>query len=112
MFPLAGAYLLLFLACWPALPLQGFGRYGDFSYGLYVFAYPLQQWIVQAAGTSISMPAFFAAAFSATLVLAVLSWRFIEAPSLARKPHRATARMAEAPCPTGPVWPVTSPGGS
>ena len=111
-FPLAGAYLLLFLACWPALPLQGFGRYGDFSYGLYVFAYPLQQWIVQAAGTSISMPAFFAAAFSATLVLAVLSWRFIEAPSLARKPHRATVRMAEAPCPTGPAWPVTSPGGS
>jgi len=111
-FPLAGAYLLLFLACWPALPLQGFGRYGDFSYGLYVFAYPLQQWIVQAAGTSISMPVFFAAAFSATLVLAVLSWRFIEAPSLARKPRRASARMAEAPCPTGPAWPVTSPGGS
>lgn len=112
MFPLAGAYLLLFLACWPALPLQGFGRYGDFSYGLYVFAYPLQQSIVQAAGTSISMPMFFGVAFGATLVLAVLSWHFIEAPSLALKPRRAPVRMAEAPCSTGPAWPVTSPGGS
>jgi peptidoglycan/LPS O-acetylase OafA/YrhL len=112
MFPLAGGYLLLFLACWPALPLQGFGRYGDFSYGLYVFAYPLQQSIVQAAGTAISMPLYFGLAFGATLVLAVLSWHFIEAPSLARKPRRVPARMAETPCPTGPAWPVTSPGGS
>jgi peptidoglycan/LPS O-acetylase OafA/YrhL len=112
MFPLAGAYLLLFLACWPALPLQGFGRYGDFSYGLYVFAYPLQQSIVQAAGTAISMPLYFGLAFGATLVLAVLSWHFIEAPSLARKPRRVPARMADTPCPTGPAWPVTSPGGS
>ena len=111
-FPLAGAYLLLFLACWRRLPLQGFGRYGDFSYGLYVFAYPLQQSIVQHAGTAISMPVFFGVAFGATLVLAVLSWHFIEAPSLARKPRRAPARTAEAPCPTGAAWPVISPGGS
>ena len=111
-FPLAGAYLLLCLACWRALPLQGFGRYGDFSYGLYVFAYPLQQSIVQVAGTAISIPAFFGMAFGTTLVLAVLSWHFIEAPSLARKPRRAQARTAEAPCPTGPAWPATSSGGS
>ena len=111
-FPLAGAYLLLFLACWRVLPLQGFGRHGDFSYGLYVFAYPLQQSIVQYAGTAISMPVFFGVAFGATLVLAVLSWHFIEAPSLARKPRRISARTVETPCPTGPAWPVTSPGGS
>src|SRR5262249_24637981 len=111
LFPIAGTYLLLFLACWPALPLQGFGRYGDFSYGLYVFAYPIQQTIVQAAGTGISMPLFFGLAFVPTLVLAALSWHFIEAPSLARKPRRASVRTAPAPCPTGPAWPVTSPGG-
>jgi len=110
-FPLAGTYLLLFLGCWRALPLQGFGRYGDFSYGLYVFAYPIQQTIVQAAGTGISMPLFFGLAFVPTLVLAALSWHFIEAPSLARKPRRASVRTAPAPCPTGPAWPVTSPGG-
>jgi len=111
-FPLAGTYLLLFLACWRALPLQGFGRYGDFSYGLYVFAYPLQQSIVRVTGPGVSIPAFFGLAFGTTLALAMLSWRFIEAPSLARKPRRAPVRVAETPCPTGPAYAVTSPGGS
>jgi peptidoglycan/LPS O-acetylase OafA/YrhL len=112
LFPIAGTYLLLFLACWPALPLQQFGRYGDFSYGLYVFAYPIQQSIVQWAGPSISMPAFFALAYVPTLTLAVLSWHLIEKPSLARKPRRASAAAAPAPRPTGPVWAVTSSEGS
>jgi peptidoglycan/LPS O-acetylase OafA/YrhL len=111
-FPLAGSYLLLFLGCWRALPLQGFGRFGDFSYGLYVFAYPIQQAIVQHAGTGISIPLFFALAFVATLGLAILSWHFIEAPSLAHKPRRAPVRVTAPSCPTGAVWPVTSPGGS
>jgi peptidoglycan/LPS O-acetylase OafA/YrhL len=111
-FPLAGTYLLLFLACWPALPLQHFGRHGDFSYGLYVFAYPIQQSIVQWAGPSISMPAFFALAYLPTLTLAVLSWHFIEAPSLARKPRRAPAGVVPVSRPTGPVWAVTSSEGS
>ena len=111
-FPLAGTYLLLFAGCWRGLPLQGFGRYGDFSYGLYVFAYPIQQAIVQHAGTGISIPVFFVLAFVATLVLAILSWHFIEAPSLARKPRRAPVRVTAPSCPTGAAWPVTSPGGS
>jgi peptidoglycan/LPS O-acetylase OafA/YrhL len=111
-FPLAGTYLLLFAGCWRGLPLQGFGRYGDFSYGLYVFAYPIQQAIVQHAGTGISIPVFFVLAFVATLVLAILSWHFIEAPSLARKPRWAPVRVTAPSCPTGAAWPVTSPGGS
>lgn len=111
-FPIAGTSLLLFLACWPVLRLQGFGRHGDFSYGLSVFAYPIQQSIVQWAGTSISMPAFFVLSYLPTLTLAVLSWRFIEAPSLARKPRRASPIVAPVPRPTGPVWVVTSSEGS
>jgi peptidoglycan/LPS O-acetylase OafA/YrhL len=111
-FPLAGTYLLLFLGCSRALPLQGFGRHGDFSYGLYVFAYPIQQAIVQHDGPGISIPAFFALAFVPTLVLAILSWHFVEAPALARKPRRAPVRVTAAPCPTPAAWPVTSPGGS
>src|SRR5262249_5426890 len=69
-FPLAGTYLLLFAGCWRALPLQGFGRHGDFSYGLYVFASPIQQTLVQAPGTRISTPLFFGPAFLPTPVRA------------------------------------------
>jgi peptidoglycan/LPS O-acetylase OafA/YrhL len=111
-FPIAGTYLLLFLACWPMLPLQRFGRFGDFSYGLYVFAYPIQQAIVQWAGPAVSVSAFFGLAFVPTLALAMLSWRFIEAPSLARKPRRTRTGAAAAPRPTGAVWAVTTEGPS
>ena len=54
----------------------------------------------------------FKNAIVATLVLAILSWHFIEAPSLARKPRRAPVRVTAPSCPTGAAWPVTSPGGS
>ncbi len=111
-FPIAGTYLLLFLACWPALRLQGFGRHGDFSYGLYVFAYPIQQSIVQWAGPTISMPAFFVLAYVPTLALAILSWRCVEAPALARKPRRQRTGITPVPRPTGPVWAVTPSEGS
>jgi peptidoglycan/LPS O-acetylase OafA/YrhL len=111
--PLAGGYLLLFLAIWPALGLQRFGRYGDFSYGLYVFAYPIQQAIMQVAGPAISIGVFFLLAFTPTLLLAALSWHFIEAPALARKPARRVGRVpAPAPRPTSASWAVTSPEGS
>src|SRR5262245_34945963 len=108
LFPIAGSYLLLFIACWPAVPLQRFGRYGDFSYGLYVFAYPIQQSIVQWAGAFISMPAFFALAFAPSLTLAVLSWHLIEKRALARKPRRRSATAAQVRRPTEPVPAVTS----
>ena len=64
--------------------LKRWGRYGDFSYGLYIYAYPVQQTLITlfpAWGRS----EHFAAAYAATLLCAVLSWRFIEAPALALK---------------------------
>jgi peptidoglycan/LPS O-acetylase OafA/YrhL len=64
--------------------LKQWGRYGDFSYGLYIYAYPVQQTLVMlfpAWGRS----EHFAAAYAATLLCAVLSWRFIEAPALSLK---------------------------
>jgi len=64
--------------------LKRWGRYGDFSYGLYIYAYPVQQTLVTlfpAWGRS----EHFAAAYAATLLCAVLSWRFVEAPALSLK---------------------------
>src|SRR4029079_5929786 len=108
-FPFAGSYLLLFLAIWPRLPLQRFGRYGDFSYGLYVFAYPIQQAIVQVAGPAIPIRLFFLLAFVPTLLLAALSWHFVEAPALARKPRRRQGQGEDAaPCPTSASGDVIS----
>ncbi|HEX7291274.1 MAG TPA: acyltransferase [Conexibacter sp.] len=59
-------------------------RMGDYSYGLYIFAFPIQQavilWLTPSSGL-----VTVAVAGSITLALAVASWHFIEAPSLTLK---------------------------
>lgn len=64
--------------------LKRWGRYGDFSYGLYIYAFPVQQTLV-ALFPAWGRSEHFAAAYATTLLCAVLSWRFIEAPALALK---------------------------
>lgn len=86
-FPVAGGYLLLFLAFTQGLGVTRFARYGDFSYGLYVLGYPIQQLLVRMLGTSHAPSAYFAMTFVLTLLLAAGSWHFVEAPALARKPR-------------------------
>jgi len=87
-FPIAGGYLILYAAFSQKMRLQRFGRYGDFSYGLYVFAYPIQQAWVQVLGRGVPLGVLFALCFASTLILAILSWRFVEKPALALKDKR------------------------
>jgi peptidoglycan/LPS O-acetylase OafA/YrhL len=79
---LFGAYALIYLAFadWPRL--YGFARYGDFSYGLYIFAFPVQQIV---ALLTTSWHTNFVISFPVILLLAALSWHFIEEPSLGHK---------------------------
>jgi peptidoglycan/LPS O-acetylase OafA/YrhL len=64
--------------------LKRWGRYGDFSYGLYIYAFPVQQTLVALFPTWGLSP-HLVAAYPATLLCAVLSWRFVEAPALSLK---------------------------
>jgi peptidoglycan/LPS O-acetylase OafA/YrhL len=61
---------------------------GDVSYGLYLYAFPVQQAIVSSTG-GIAPGAMFALALPITYVLALGSWRLIELPALRRKPGRS-----------------------
>lgn len=74
---------------WPAL--RSAGRYGDLSYGTYVYAYPIQQIVVHFLGTQ--TPYFTLLAVSLPLILSAAwaSWHFVEAPTLARKPQKPAA---------------------
>lgn len=62
-------------------PLTGFGRYGDFSYGLYIYAFPVQQWLVWMWPQQTPWDNLLTA-FPLTLLLAILSWYLVERPSL------------------------------
>ena len=70
------------LAYLPGGFIRGFNRWGDYSYGLYLYAFPEQQ-AVAAAG--VRDPVLMAgASFLLTLPLAVLSWHFVESRFLRR----------------------------
>jgi peptidoglycan/LPS O-acetylase OafA/YrhL len=64
---------------------------GDVSYGIYVYAFPVQQ-SVAAIWPSVHPLAMFAIAFPITYCLAFLSWRLVERPALALKRVVAPSR--------------------
>ncbi len=85
--------------------LAGLDRF-DVSYGLYLYAFPVQQVIVQAAGGSMPPLQLFAASLALTLVLATLSWFLVERPMLRLKPGRPDPRL------TDPAANAASPAGA
>lgn len=77
-------YGVLVVAYSPPLYFAAYNRLGDYSYGLYVYAFPLQQTIVCTWPLLHPLPVFFLSV-AATLPLAVLSWHFMEHPALRLK---------------------------
>lgn len=58
---------------------------GDYSYGVYLFAYPIQQACVELSPALRSTWSLFLVAAPLSLAYAAFSWRFIERPILSRK---------------------------
>lgn len=78
------AYLIFYLAYVPKGPIRQFNKFGDYSYGIYIYAFPIQQGLV-AAIPDLSPLQLFAGAFPITLLAAVTSWHFIEKAALSVK---------------------------
>jgi peptidoglycan/LPS O-acetylase OafA/YrhL len=89
--PIFGTYSLFYLAFSQTTRLHHFGRFGDFSYGLYLYAYPIQQLLVQRLGLAIAPLALFALSLIITLAVAVMSWHLVEKPFLRMKPKASAA---------------------
>lgn len=77
-------YIVLWVSQLDIPALTSFGKHGDISYGLYIYGFVVQQTVVHIVGEATPNGLFFASV-SYTLILAVLSWRFIEKPSLRLK---------------------------
>jgi peptidoglycan/LPS O-acetylase OafA/YrhL len=78
------AYWVLIFAYHPSLQVAWFRKIGDYSYGLYVLAFPIQQLIV-AKWHPIDPLRLFLLSYVLTLSVAVLSWTLVERPALALK---------------------------
>ena len=74
--------LVLWLALYgkwlPAVP----ARMGDWSYGMYLYGFPVQQWLAHGHAHQWGMGWFVLASTLTTLVLAGLSWNLIEKPAM------------------------------
>ena len=96
-FPVAGTYLVFWLAFKPAGHLHRFGRFGDFSYGTYLYAFPIQQLLMKGFGHAVAPFVLFVCATPLTLMAAVGSWYGVERWFLprARKKETPAKMMAE-----------------
>jgi peptidoglycan/LPS O-acetylase OafA/YrhL len=88
--PIALPYALLWLAF--TLPLSRFDRWGDFSYGLYIYAFPVQQTLAMFQVHRAGLVAYFLLSTLITLALAIASYRLVEAPCLRLK-HIVVGRL-------------------
>ena len=95
MIPVYG-YVTLFIGATRIPPLPFFRR-GDYSYGIYLYGFPIQQAIV--ASTGITNPfLLFVSALPVILALAVFSWHVVEKPTLKlRKAFSMSARHESKP---------------
>jgi peptidoglycan/LPS O-acetylase OafA/YrhL len=83
--PIFGAYALLYAALLPAGDTRWATRFGDLSYGIYLYAYPAQQLLRGLFPDAWTPATLSLAALALSATTAALSWRFVERRFLARR---------------------------
>ncbi|GAA1421041.1 acyltransferase family protein [Catellatospora coxensis] len=73
-------YLTMYLG--GRLPLHRIGRRNDISYGVYIYAFPLQQLLAMAGATAWGVVGYIAATVVAVVPFAAASWFLVEKPAL------------------------------
>ena len=84
-------YACLWIAYTPRINAHQFGFKGDFSYGIYIFAYPVQQWLYS-MNAEMQPLTNAILTFFIVIVLAACSFWYIEKPALGMK-HTVALRV-------------------
>jgi peptidoglycan/LPS O-acetylase OafA/YrhL len=74
----------LLVAFRPGGRIRLYNRVGDYSYGIYIYAFPMQQLAVH-SWPGITPLQDIGIAFPATLLFALLSWHLLERRALAQR---------------------------
>lgn len=95
-FPVLGAYVVFTIAYLPIPWMHDWARHRDLSYGMYLYAYPLQMLLTLWLGpwlepwTAMTPLSLFVASMPPTILCALASWRWVESPAIrARRPVAA-----------------------
>lgn len=84
-FVLFSPYIILCIAYLPKGKILQYNTLGDYSYGTYIYAWPIQQMLaITFIGITPAKMMFFT--FFLTLFFAILSWHLIEKPAMRLKP--------------------------
>jgi peptidoglycan/LPS O-acetylase OafA/YrhL len=92
--PVCGGYLLLALGHAPTRYLARIGQRVDLSYGMYLYAFPVQQLLVRYAAVRLSPFTLAMLALAPTGALAWLSWHIIEQPALTGRWFTSPLRLS------------------
>lgn len=85
-YPLTIAYTLFYVAYVPNGFIRNYNRLGDYSYGIYIYAFPIQQ-SVAALRPGISVLGMILISGTATILFSVASWHLLEKRMLGLKAH-------------------------
>ncbi len=90
------APLLVYPVLWLGfhLPFTHIGRRNDYSYGVYIYAYPLQLLLVAVGATGLGLIGFNLVTIALTAVFAFASWHLIEKRSIALAHRRSGSDRA------------------
>jgi peptidoglycan/LPS O-acetylase OafA/YrhL len=90
--PILGGYLLFAAAFAPSSLLEGFGRRADISYGVYLYAWPIQSLVIY-YHRDINLYLLNTIAIAASYALGFVSWHLVEQPFLRLKKRGAPAKV-------------------
>lgn len=77
-------YLVICFSYLPWRAIRSFNKLGDYSYGIYIYAYPVQQTIAD-LWPGVGLAGMLCGSLAGTLLLAALSWHGVERRALALK---------------------------
>jgi peptidoglycan/LPS O-acetylase OafA/YrhL len=97
LFPVFGCYLALVLALSRRLPIIPAARFGDISYGLYIYGWPAEQAVIWLFGGRAAWWQVFLIGLPIAAALAFLSWHLVERPILRLKPGSRRGAAGYAP---------------
>ncbi|WP_337173170.1 acyltransferase [Paludisphaera sp.] len=97
-FPIVGAYATLFICFRPGAIAGKLGKLGDCSYGLFLYAYPIQLIVVTAYRPKLTPYTHFLISWGLAIVAARLSMRLIERPAM-KLGRRERTKPREVPAP-------------